>query len=123
MGVGVIASTSTLMIKNLLQHLSAKLDSVVNPMPFYLGMEIEQISNGSLLMHQAQIARRVLQRFCMEDAHEAAIPMDQQQDLSLNEENSEDECVNVLYKEAIGSLLYLAIVVRPDIAYAVNSVS
>lgn len=39
-----------------------------------------------------------------------------------NEEKS-DEVVNVPYREAIGSLMFLAIVSRPNIAFAVNAAS
>ncbi|KMQ92976.1 hypothetical protein RF55_6975 [Lasius niger] len=59
----------------------------------------------------------------MDEAHPVAIPVDQHQDLSLETPSNQSEIVNAPYKEAIGSLLYLAMVSRPDIAYAVNTVS
>jgi len=38
-------------------------------------------------------------------------------------ESEETERQEVSYREAVGSLMFLAVVTRPDIAYAVNSVS
>lgn len=38
-------------------------------------------------------------------------------------EPGEQALINVLYREAIGSLIFLASVSRPDIAYAVNVAS
>lgn len=86
-------------------------------------MEIKRLPDGSLLVHQAQYARRVLQRFNIENANEVAIPMDQHQDLTLEEKGNEGEPIHVPYKEAVGSLLYLAVVSRPDLAFAVSAVS
>jgi len=56
----------------------------------------------------------------MIDANPVSIPMDPGQDLSL--ETGED-VHNVPYREAIGSLIYLVTVTRPDICYAVNRLS
>ena len=56
----------------------------------------------------------------MIDANPVSIPMDPGQDLSL--ETGED-VHNVPYREAIGSLMYLAMVTRPDVCYAVNRLS
>lgn len=93
------------------------------PPRLFLGMEIERFPDGSLLINQTEYARKIIERFRMEDAHAVSIPADQHQDLSLRHLGSEGETIKVPYKEAVGSLLYLAMVTRPDIAYAVNAVS
>lgn len=64
-----------------------------------------------------------MERFRLGEAHAVKIPADQHQDLSIQTMDGEHTPVNVPYKEAVGSLLYLAMVTRPDIAYAVNAVS
>lgn len=53
-----------------------------------------------------------------------AIPTDQHQDLSLRDPENDEKTINVPYKEAVGSLLYFAVVtilLTPNIAYAVNA--
>lgn len=59
----------------------------------------------------------------MGEANSVSIPADEHRDLSLQECGLKDDAVNVPYKEAVESLLFLATVSRPDIAFAVNSVS
>lgn len=68
-------------------------------------------------------AERIIKRLRIEDVNTVAIPADQYQDLSLRDPENDKKAINVPCKEAVGSLLYLAIVMRPDIAYVVNAVS
>ena len=85
-------------------------------------------------MTQTNYIDRMLQRFDFADIYPKATPMITNQVAnrerkvreeieSLNEfvENSIDE--NIPYREAIGSLLYLANASRPDICYTVNVLS
>lgn len=120
---GLIASTSSSKITSLLQHLSTALRIIASPLSTFLGMEIEQYEDGSIFANQAAYARKVLDRFRMDDANSVAIPADQHTSLSLEDPSLEDEVVHVPYKEAVGSLLFLATVTRPDIAYSVSAVS
>lgn len=85
------------------------------PLRLFLGMEIERFPDGSLLVHQKKYARKITERFRMEDAHAVSIPADQHQNLSLRQFGDEGKAIEVPYKEAVGSLLYLAMVTRPDI--------
>lgn len=120
---GLIASTSEKKIDELLQFLARELEVTVMPLNLFLGMEIEHLSDGSIFVQQSSYAQKVLNRFRMEEAHAVAIPADFHQELSLQNVDKKEEAINVPYKEAVGSLLYLAMVTRPDIAYAVHAVS
>ena len=86
-------------------------------------MEISHLPDGSIFANQAAYARRVLDRVRVGETNPVGVPADQHTDLSLQEPGDGDQVLNVPYKEAVESLLYLAMVMRPDIAYAVNVVS
>ncbi|KAM0736959.1 Retrovirus-related Pol polyprotein from transposon TNT 1-94 [Formica fusca] len=74
-----------------------------------------------MFIHQSEYAEKVLRKFGMLDAKPVSVPADPNAVLCPAED--EDECDNVPYREAVGSLMFLAVVSRPDIAFAVNSVS
>ncbi|KMQ86178.1 integrase core domain protein [Lasius niger] len=120
---GLVASTYERKIDEILEHLAAKIEITVTPLSLFLGMEIKRFPDGSLFASQTRYAERVIERFRMEDAHTVAIPADQHQDLSLRDPKNDEKAINAPYKEAVGSLLYLAMVTRPDIAYAVKAVN
>lgn len=120
---GLVVSTSKRKIGELLDHLAAELKIKVMPLNTFLSMEIKHLPDGSLLVNQATYAKKVLERFRMGEANAVAILADQHQDLSLKNVSDDGKAINVPYKEAVGSLLYLAMVTRPDIAYAVHPVS
>lgn len=63
-------------------------------------------------------AKRILQRFGRESAKVVDTPVIKQDNVELNTLNT-----NFPYREAIGSLLYLANKTCPDLAYAVNLAS
>ena len=76
----------------------------------------------TIFVHQGENTRGILQKFGMADAKAVTVPADPQ--AVLHPVECEDECVtSVPYRESVGSLMYLAVTTRPDIAFAVNSVS
>lgn len=61
---------------------------------------------------------KILEKFGTLDVKPVCVPVDPNVVLSSTEE--EDDCVSVPYREAVGFLMFLAVVSRPDIAIAVN---
>lgn len=88
----------------------------------FVGMEIEYKPNGSIFIHSKNYIKSILRRFNFDDASSSCIPADPGTILSL-ESNSLPEGKTFPYREAIGSLMYLSITTRPDIAFAVNVAS
>jgi len=86
----------------------------------FVGMQIERNkSNKNIFMHQTAYILRIIKRFNMMDANPVSVPADSHTILTDNDQDT----VNVPYREAIGSLMFLALVTRPDIAFAVNVAS
>jgi len=86
----------------------------------YLGMEITQTNDG-LILSQVTYARKVLEKYKMEDCR----PMDTPIELNKNKKKQNyteigKKRTKFPYREAIGSLQHLACKTRPDLAFAVN---
>lgn len=71
-------------------------------------------------MNQAGYVRKVLNSFGFENSNPVATPVDGN-NILMDEEQSKD--VNFPYRQAVGSLIYLAVGTRPDISFAVGYVS
>jgi hypothetical protein len=71
---------------------------------------------------QSDYILNLLKRFKMEDSHPVRTPEDVNQKLDLHINETETTPI-FLYREAIGELLYLTQISRPDIAHAVNYLS
>ncbi|XP_036146130.1 secreted RxLR effector protein 161-like [Monomorium pharaonis] len=101
----------------------------------FLGMTIKRDKeNKHITIVQEKYIDKILKRFGIEEMHPQRTPMITNQvanrERKLREESYEENILNetetltnVPYKEAVGSLLYLAGATRPDIAFAVNMVS
>lgn len=85
----------------------------------FVGIEIIKSSN-SIIIHQNQYTEQLIKRFNMSNASPCSTPADNNVILTKNSSNCE---INFPYREAVGALLFLASVSRPDIAFAVNIVS
>ena len=85
----------------------------------FVGMQISYDENeGSIFIHQRNYINKIIKKFHMEDANGINTPADNHVQLkSIKEKNTKRE---VPYREAVGSLIFAAIVTRPDIAYAVG---
>lgn len=84
-----------------------------------LGIKFEQ-KDGKLIANQSKYIDDVLKKFYMTDCKPIGTPMDPK--VKLNEPTL-NETVNKPYQSLIGSLMFLAVGTRPDIAYSVSYLS
>lgn len=84
-------------------------------------------ANGLIYLNQQRHVMDLLIRFGMVDCNTAETPMDSNQkltkDMSPKTSSEIEEMVGVPYQELVGGLLYISQGTRPDITYAVNTVS
>ena len=89
----------------------------------FLGLRITRdLTKGTISINQTEYIDSVLKRFGMVDAKPSATPMELPSKTSSLAE-SDDPPVQAPYRQAIGSLIWLMICTRPDIAYAVGKLS
>ncbi len=93
---------------------------VIGDAKWILGMQVSYLQNQNIRIDQEKYLHDILQRFRMEFAKSVSTPAD------LTKEETSDTSVGVdhsLYLSMVGSLLYLSIITRPDIAFAVGKAS
>ena len=93
-----------------------------------LGLKITRDRSKKLLwLSQEQYIEKVLKRFNMHKAKLVSIPLAVQFKLSKKQsptsEGEKEEMKNVPYSSVVGSLIYVMICTRPNIAYAISDVS
>lgn len=92
----------------------------------FLGMRIEHFED-TVLVSQAAYVQEILHRFAMLPCRTHPTPMIPHTRLDdLNEPPSADEATEMArmpYRQVVGSVLYLARVSRPDIAFTVNQLA
>lgn len=90
---------------------------------FFLGMDIgRDRAQRVLTLHQRQYTQAVLDRFGMADAKPRSLPMAAGTVLERSDERTEEDGV-VGYSALVGSLLYLSVCTRPDLAYSVGALA
>jgi hypothetical protein len=85
----------------------------------FLGLEFKQVDSG-ILMHQKKYALSVLKRFNMPDCNSVLTPVEV--GTKLVKESNERLVESTLYKQIVGSLMYLCHS-RPNICYGVRLIS
>lgn len=78
----------------------------------FLGMEIIE-RDHKWLISQKKLINKIIEKFNLHECKEAQTPMEP------NFQVEDQEVIKVPYREIIGSLLYIATISRPDIAYSV----
>ena len=120
---GLVASNNLETLKLIIRRLSETFKITVEDSNVFVGLQIERDrERKKLMIHQSAYTRKILRKFGMADAKTVSVPADPHAALSPDEEN-DGKTSNVPYREAVGSLVFLAAVSRPDIAFSVNSVS
>jgi hypothetical protein len=86
---------------------------------YYLGVEVFQRPHH-IFISQSKYAVELLQRFGMQDCKPSLTPMEQ--NLKLSKFEGGELVDNTIYRQLIGSLIYLTNT-RPDLPYVVNILS
>lgn len=120
---GLIAASDEKDILLLLNELKEQFKFKSSTLDTFLGLEVSQKLDGSIHVNQAGYARRLLQKFKMIECNPVATPADQHHSMSSSEDSASKMGSAFPYREAVGSLMYLATGTRPDIAFAVNNAS
>jgi len=90
----------------------------------FLGIQLELHSDGSVSIHQRQYVQKILSDFCMESSLPKQTPMNVKISLDRNSNETDlDDDAKSRYGSAIGALMYLMIGTRPDIAFALSTLS
>ena len=88
-------------------------------MHYFLGMEVEQ-GAGGIFISQKTYIQEILSRFGMMNCNFVGTPVEY--DLKLSKDPEEKNVDSTLYKQIMGSLMYLTNT-RHDIMYYVNLIS
>lgn len=83
-----------------------------------LGMRVK-ISKNKICLDQEQYIDNLLKRFNMLECKPVKTPME----VNLKLEKTQDICYDCPYQRLLGSLMYLAVLTRPDISYSVSFLS
>ncbi len=87
-----------------------------------LGIEISRDrANKKLFIGQSEYSQSILERFAMQNSKTVVTPMEKS--FSELSQLPSKPAVNVPYRQAIGSLMWLMIGSRPDLAYAIGKLS
>ncbi len=120
----VIAAETSEKIQQVKTSLEQKFDvKDLGDLNYFLGIQVIQDSDkGTVWIGQPTFTADILQKYGMDQAKATKTPVDVNSKLLKATDESElvDQC---RYQSAVGSLLYLSMKTRPDIAYAVNSVA
>lgn len=93
----------------------------LGPLRDCLGIRIHQKDGAGIKLDQTKFIEKLLTKFNMTDAISVATPLEP--GLKLTIPKKEEEELDLPYQELIGSLMYIAICTRPDIAHTVSYLS
>lgn len=121
---GLVMSSSTDLIADMLTNLKERFDITVSDAKIFVGLEMERDREKQLIkVHQRQYVNRILHKFNMDQAKPVSVPAEPGIHLQIPVNQGDNSSKNEPYREAVGSLIFLATVSRPDISYAVSQVS
>jgi hypothetical protein len=87
---------------------------------FFLGMEVERDhAQHFFYINQIGYLKENLKCFCPEECKAIEVPLDPKTKLKKNE-NKDVEMVKVPYQQAMGSLMYAMLCIRPNLANPIS---
>ena len=118
--------------REVLDHVKSKLQEKfdmkdLGVATFLLGIELRRKDGGDLFMVQQKYALEVVRKFGMSESKVASTPFEPGSILGVEggpkDEDERESMLGVPYRSLVGSLMYLAVCTRPDIAMGVSTLS
>ena len=125
----ILASSNDELLESTKHALSERFEMTdMGELEYFLGMEIKNNRDeGKVTVRQTKFLKSILTRFGMQDSKPVKTPQDPGLKLtnSMCEGgcNHEDTMKNMPYRSAVGSIMYLMVATRPDLAAAVGVLS
>lgn len=125
---GLLVAKSEKAIKTVLENLKKDFKVTVGKADYFVGLEIfRKRETKEIFICQRGYLKKVIDKFGMMDCKESPVPAEANSGLSgkmsPGNQVEQDEMSTVPYRQAVGSLMFAAVVSRPDIAHAVANVS
>jgi hypothetical protein len=118
---GIVCSTNAEKLEDIPQYLDRVFKIRRSDMGYYIGLEVYQSQHtGITFLHQHRCIQHTFERFGMAESYSVNTPADPNVTLSfLPDESEKTKILRVPYKEAIGCLMFISLLTRPDITYVV----
>lgn len=125
---GLVCSNKKENLTNMLEHLSTIFEMRSFLAHRFIGLDISRDrSKRQLYISQPQFIAKLLAKFNMDQCHPKLVPADPNTRLETFAIPTNKEEMTMMeaipYREAVGGLLYIMVMSRPDIAYAVSQVA
>jgi histone deacetylase 1/2 len=116
----IITSSNTTLLQSLIQKLNKEFSlKHLGSLDYFLGIEVNHLPSGSLLLTQSKYIRDLLNRTNMLESSPVTSPM--QSTCKLSKDGSAALSDPFTYRSVVGALQY-ATLTRPEISFAVNKV-
>ena len=120
---GIICSDNLVKMNDLFCKLSLVFSVKSSEAEFFVGMQIKRDRIlKTLKLFQSAYTHKILNRFNFDNCASLSIPADPNTKFCKTDEKS-NQTYNCPYREAIGSLMFLMVSTRPDIAYTMSVLS
>lgn len=114
----IVTGSSMSHIQSLITQLNQAFSlKQLGKLDFFLGIEVQHLKNGSILLSQSKYIRDLLERASMSSAKGLPTPM--VSNLKLSKMGGNHVADPTFYRSIVGALQY-ATITRPEISYSVN---
>lgn len=114
---GLIVFDSYEVIEVIIGELRKSFDLSIGNRKSFVGMQIVRDRvNKKMLIHQENYTKKIIEKYGLQDVKSISILANLHVTLGPNDSN-EVSNANISYREAVGSLMFLSIISRPNITY------
>jgi len=116
---GLIISKNSSAINNVIEALKEFVTIKILDASNFCGLQIfRDTRNGTMFINQEQYIEKILSKFGMNECKSSSVPIDKT--VNGMTDRSVNDLSKVPYREAVGSIMFVAVTSRPDIAFATN---